>query len=421
MPPDREVSADRARPREPWEWLCIIAVNGFLLIGGMLTSLTVYAAAMQRDFHWSEAAMGGGPVALLLGMSIGNLLVGPGMRQVGLRGLFSIGAALAACGWIAAGFVRSLPEFVAAMTLAGLGTGVGTIVPGIALISGSFHRRKGLAIALFIGACGLASSTMPMLTGALIAWLDWRPVFWIMGSACGLICVVLPLRLPRCLAGDPASMTDEAESVPPGPDRRLALAMPSYWLLTLALTLSQLCMNAVLFNVIPHLQKSGYDPAGAVRIYGIANLMSLPGLIVGGYISDRVSARIMLPVILMLQAAGTGTLLAVGSPVWGGAAVGIFIIVWGGIAGLPAQAGSVRLGELIGQRAYPSLLGILFTVTGFVGAAAPVLMGWAYEATGSYAWPLWFLTLLALIAALAALAKPPRRDPLPPVASTATR
>ena len=35
-------------------------------------------------------------------------------------------------------------------------------------------------------------------------------------------------------------------------------------------------MNGVLFNVIAYLQKSGYAATDAIRIYGIANLMSLP-------------------------------------------------------------------------------------------------------------------------------------------------
>lgn len=401
MSSDRITPSPRHLRQAPWLWLSIVSVNGFLLIGGMLTSLTVYASVMQRHFGWSEAAMGGGPVALLLGMSVGNLLVGTAMRRLGLRGTFSLGAAIAAVGWIAAGFVHSLAQFAAAMALAGLGAGMATIVPGIALLSETFHERKGLAIALFIGACALASSTMPMVTGALIAWLDWRAVFWAVGGASGVICLGLLRWLPRRLGDAPASAMQTTQA---GLSRRQVAMMPGYWLLTLGLTLSQLCMNGVLFNVIAYLQKSGYAATDAIRIYGIANLMSLPGLLVGGYISDRTGGRIVLPVVLALQAAGTAMLLGVGVAAWDRLAIIGFIAIWGSISGLPAQGGAMVLGEMIGQRAYPAMLGIVFTVTGVVGALAPVLMGWLYAATGGYAWPIALLVLLTLLAMLTVLA-----------------
>ena len=50
------------------------------------------------------------------------------------------------------------------------------------------------------------------------------------------------------------------------------------------------------------------------------------------------------------------------------------------------------------------MLRIVFTVTGVVGALAPLLMGWLYTATGGYAWPIAMLALMALLATLAVLA-----------------
>lgn len=394
---------DEHLSQEPWGLLFIISVMAFLLIGGMLTSLSVYSAVMQKYFHWSETAMGGGPVALLLGMSAGNLVIAAVMRRLGLRGTYFIGVGVAALGWISAGFVQTLPQFMIAMALAGLGAGMATIVPSIALISQAFHKRKGLAIALFIGACSLASAAMPVLSSAIMDALGWRETFWTVGGATAVICFGLLRYVPHRMNDGPGDAADADHAQQPGLERRDALRLPAYWMLTLALTLSQLCMNGVLFNTIAFLQKSGFDSASAVRIYGLANFMSLPGLMIGGYISDRVSARLLLPVILLLQAVGTAALLGIGTAFWSPFAIGFFAIVWGGVAGLPAQAGSMLLGEIIGRRAYTALLGVVFTITGFVGALAPTLVGWAYETTHGYAWPILLLSALCLLAAVAAL------------------
>ena len=394
---------DEHLSQEPWGLLLVISVMAFLLIGGMLTSLSVYSAVMQKYFHWSETAMGGGPVALLLGMSAGNLVIAAVMRRLGLRGTYFIGVGVAALGWISAGFVQTLPQFMIAMALAGLGAGMATIVPSIALISQAFHKRKGLAIALFIGACSLASAAMPVLSSAIMDALGWRETFWTVGGATAVICFGLLRYVPHRMNDGPGDAADADHAQQPGLERRDALRLPAYWMLTLALTLSQLCMNGVLFNTIAFLQKSGFDSASAVRIYGLANFMSLPGLMIGGYISDRVSARLLLPVILLLQAVGTAALLGIGTAFWSPFAIGFFAIVWGGVAGLPAQAVSMLLGEIIGRRAYTALLGVVFTITGFVGALAPTLVGWAYETTHGYAWPILLLSALCLLAAVAAL------------------
>ena len=392
-------------PDEPWGLLLILAIVSFLLIGGMLTSLSVYVSVMQPHFGWSEAAMGGGPVMLLLGMSAGNLAVGAVMRRLGVRGLFSFGMTVALCGWIAAGFVRSLPEFMAAMALSGIGTGLATIVPGIAVISQCFHRRRGLAVALFIGAGAFASSTMPIASRWLIDTVGWRQAFWIFGIVAGLIGLPLLRRLPRTLHD--AERDDDHAS---GLTGEQVLKLPAFWLLTLVLTISQFGMNAILFNLIAYLRKTGFAAGDAVTLYGVTNFMSLPGLLIGGYLSDRVSARILLPLILLCQSAGTFALLGVGN---GHVAVILFILFWGGVAGLPAQSGSMLLGEIIGQRAYAAMLGIVFTVNGFLAALAPAVMGWAYEVTGGYAWPIFIIAALCLLAACASVfcrARPARDD-----------
>ncbi|WP_079730428.1 MFS transporter [Novosphingobium mathurense] len=403
MPPVPDCIGEKHLSQEPWGLLLIISVMGFLLIGGMLTSLSVYSSVMQPDFHWSEAAMGAGPVALLLGMSTGNLMIAGVMQRLGIRSAYIIGVGVAAFGWISAGFVQGLVQFMSAMALAGFGIGMATIVPGIALISQTFHKRKGLAMALFIGACGFASATMPMLSSELIGALGWHRTFWAMGVVTALACLFLLRKWPRGIKDEPGDSAAQDHAQKRGLGRKETFRLPAYWMLAFALTLSQLCMNGVLFNTIAFLRKGGFDQATAVRIYGIANFMSLPGLMIGGYVSDKVNARLLLPIILLLQAIGTAGLLGIGSPIWNPYAVVVFALIWGGVAGLPAQAGSMLLGEIIGQRAYTAMLGVVFTINGFVGAMAPALVGWAYEKTHGYAWPISMLALFCLLAAAASL------------------
>ena len=390
-------------PGDPWSMLVPLSLTGFVLIGAMLTSLTVYAAVMQPLFGRSETELGGGPVAVLMGMSVGNLAVGPAMQRRGVRATFATGCLLAATGWIAAGSVTALWQFMAAMGLAGLGAGAATIVPGIALISHAFPQRRGLAIALFIGSCALASSAMPVVTGRLIETFAWRGAFRIVGGIALMLVPLLMRFLPPRLPADTAAEESGAFR-PSGLSRGQALRLPAFWLLTGVLTISQLCMNGVLFNTIAFLQKSGLARGAAIELYSLTNFMSLPGLLIGGHMSDRISARWLLPAIIGLQAFGTLALLGMG----GGTTIRLvatasFVVFWGGVAGLPAQSGSLLLGDIVGTRSFAALLGIVFTINGFIGALAPALTGWLHDRSGSYTMPFSLFASVLLLAAFACL------------------
>lgn len=394
--------------RDPWLLLAPLSLAGFVMIGAMLTSLSVYGAAMQAAFGWSETELGAGPVALLLGMSIGNLLVGPAMQRLGVRGTFAAGCGLAAAGWLGAGSIATLWQFAIVMGIAGLGAGIATIVPGIALLTSAFHQRPGLAIALFIASCSLAATTMPIATGHLIDGAGWRGAFRIVAVAAACVVPVLFLLLPAGLAtADRGTPADQAHGG--GLARAAALRLPAFWLLTAVLTVSQLCMNGVMFNTIAFLGKHGVAHDTAIQLYSLTNFMSLPGLLVGGHLSDRLSARKMLAAIIAMQAIGTLALLGVELDSAAGLAATIaFVGLWGGVAGLPAQSGSLLLADLVGRRSYGTLLGIVFTINGFLGAVAPGLTGWLHDLGGSYTLPFTLFTALLLATALACLLIVPR-------------
>ena len=389
--------------RDPWMLLAPLALAGFTMIGAMLTSLSVYGAAMQSEFGWSETELGAGPVALLLGMSIGNLLVGPALQRLGVRSTFALGCAVAAAGWLSAGSIATLWQFSLAMAFAGMGKGIATIVPGIALLTSTFHKRPGLAIALFIASCSVAATTMPIATGHLIEAAGWRGTFRMVGIAAACLVPVLFLLLPsRLAAGDAGAPTDHGEEG--GLARNAAMQLPAFWILTAVLTISQLAMNGVMFNTIAFLGKNGVEPETAIQLYSLTNFMSLPGLLVGGYLSDRLRPRSMLATVIAVQAIGTLALLGVGlDSALGLAATIAFVGLWGAVAGLPAQSGSLLLSEVVGRRSYGTLLGIVFTINAFLGAIAPGLTGWLHDAGGGYILPFTLFGALLLVASIGCL------------------
>lgn len=405
-----EVAAlSRSTPAGGRAWVLVFTLSliAFVIIGGTLTSLSIYLPVLQREFGWSEAEMGALPVAMLLGMSAGNLLSGCLISRLGIRGAIATGTTATAIGWATASQSNALPLFMGAMALAGCGAGIATIVPGVAAITRCFDAHRGRAIGVFIGACALAGSVVPPLSGTLIAKLGWHTTFLIAGGGMGILCLPLAalVRITRETPLSDDCVAAAAAHVETGPAAGDVAKLPAYWLLTAALTLSQLCMNGILFSIVAFFLRHGFAQDNAVSIYSATNLMALPGLFVGGALADRYGAKVALPGILLLQSAGTLCLLGVGGAGLGGSgpAIAGFILLWGLAGGLPSQIGPMLLADLIGSRAFATMLGVTLTIAGLIGALAPAATGWLFEAHGSYALPILICGLLTIFAAFMTL------------------
>jgi DHA2 family methylenomycin A resistance protein-like MFS transporter len=109
---------------------------------------------------------------LLTGGALGDVF---GHRRVVLAGFVIFGAASAACG-----FAGSAPWLVAAR--AGQGLGAALLLPGtLAVITNACpgHAERARALGIWAGVSALALAAGPVLGGAIVTVVGWRPVFWL--------------------------------------------------------------------------------------------------------------------------------------------------------------------------------------------------------------------------------------------------
>lgn len=381
---------------QAWKLVAGLSIISLLLIGGMMVSLSVYLPILQRHFSWTDAQLGLGPTVLLVSMGLSSLLAGPAMPRMGLRPLLLTGVGSAVIGWCAAGAANTLAQFALAMAATGFGIGAATIVPGISTLTRRFEQRRGLAIAWFLGSSAVASAIAPAVSAVMIAAFGWRSTFLAVGATTGMLCALVQRWASDdgTKGGDPATPARSQGTASP--------SSPRFWLLALALLISQFAMNGVLFSLEVMLESSGFRRAEAVSIYSVANLMAIPGLFLGGRLADRHGARLVLPLALLLQTAGTLCLLPLllASSVTGQWLSALaFVILWGPSGGLPGQIGPMRLAELARPASFTTLLSITFTIQALFGALAPLSVGVLVERYHSY---IASISLLSLFASLAA-------------------
>ena len=381
-------------------WLPVFALAAITLLvqGCTLMSLGVLLPGMAADF----GSVGGGITLFLLAMSLASLAAGWALERLGIRPLLLTGILFSASGFALAAMAQQRPALMAGMALSGLGVGASTIVPGIAVITRHHARRRGLALAVFLGAAVIAGAIMPPFVGAAMAHWDWRIAM--------LLCVgTILLACPPLVLLVPGQRTD-AEGKPA--DRnpiRPALLNANFLRLLLALTLLQLAINGVLFAAVDRLMEQGFGQSSAVLAYSSANLLGLPALLTGGMLADRLGARRSLLATALLLAMGTATLLGAGMR--DGAGVWLFVLLWGVGSALPGQSGSMLLAELTEAEAFPRLLGLNTAVVSLLGALAPLWTDQMRAAGGSYALPISVYAALALAAApLIASVRPSKAD-----------
>ena len=382
-------------------WLPVVALSAITLLiqGCTLMSLGVFLPALAADFGGQA---GGAATAFLLAMSLASLAVGWSLGKVGPRSVLLIGIALSAAGYGLAAMAQDRLALTAAMALSGLGVGASTLVPGIAVITRHHVARRGMALAIFLGAAVVAGALVPPFVGAAMAIWTWRAAMLLCAAVMALACPPLVLLVPgnRIDSGQPTA----------GPDATgAALRNADFCRIVLAMTLLQLAINGVLFAAVASLMAQGLTQSNAVLAYSSANLLGLPALLMGGLLADRLGARRSLIATALLLAAGTMALMGVRALDMAG--VWLFVMIWGVASALPGQSGSMLLADVVEADAFPRLLGLNTAIISLVGALAPLWTDQMRAAGGGYGLPISVYAALALMAApIIAVVRPSKAD-----------
>ncbi len=336
----------------------------------------VFAEPIVRDTGWSLGIVVGGTslgllVAGLISPQVGRLIDRHGGRPVLLASSLCY-----AVGLVGIGLAPSLPFYLAAWALLGIGMGTGlydAVFAALGRIYGSAARGPITNLTLF---GGFSSTICWPLSAFMIDHVGWRSACFIYA---GLHLVVsLPLQMavvrrptqPATASSGPAAETARREPAP------IANETVIFALLALVLSLAAGIGSIVVVHLLIFLQARGVDYAAAVSLgtlFGPAQ--------VGARVVERLFGARYHPIWTMIASC---TLMAIGlimllgafpilAPVilLYGAGYGIS---WIGRGTLPlALFGPVRFPRLMGKLAFPSLI---------VQALAPSAGALLIEASG---------------------------------------
>ena len=348
----------------------------------------VFAEPIVKETGWSLGFVVGGTsigllVAGLISPQVGRVIDGHGGRPV----LFASSLCYAA-GLIGIGLAPSLPVYLAAWVVLGLGMGTGlydAVFAALGRMYGSEARQPITNLTLF---GGFASTVCWPLSAFMIDHVGWRSACFIYAAL--HLTLSLPLqmavvrRAPTAVAGA-AETAGGSPSQPPIRNEGLIFA-----LLALVLSLSAGIGSIVVVHLLIFLQARGLDFTLAVSLgtlFGPAQ--------VGARVVERLFGTRYHPIWTMIASCA---LMAVGLVMlYGGFPLLALVILlygagygisWIGRGTLPlALFGPVRFPRLMGKLAFPSLI---------VQALAPSAGALIIETNGPQS-TIGLLTVVALI------------------------
>jgi predicted MFS family arabinose efflux permease len=349
----------------------------------------VFAGPIVRDTGWSLAYVVGGTSIGLLVAGLISPQVGRVVDRRGGRPVLLASSLFFAAGLAGVGLAPTLPIFLLAWVLIGLGMGCGlydAVFATLGRLYGSQARGPITNLTLF---GGFSSTICWPLSALMIDHVGWRTACLIYAGLHLVVALPLQMSVVRRQTASAASTSgDEEESLPqvaPLVHERMV-----FGLLALVQSLTAGIGSIVVVHLLIFLQARGADFAAAVSLgtlFGPAQ--------VGARLMDRVFGSNYHPIWTMiascsLMAIGL-VLLSIRFPIL---AVVILIygagygISWIGRGTLPlALFGPLRFPRMMGKLAFPSLI---------VQALAPSAGAFMIETHGADA-TIGLLTVVALI------------------------
>jgi len=384
----------RANPRG---WLIVVFMFGALsLVFSARSALGMIMPTWEQDLGWDRTFISTGGSVVLVFMTLisplaGNLLDKVGPRPVVTVALLCVGASLAATSLM----TEQWQFIILFCIIGGLGYGSLAAPQASATIGQIFDEHRGLATGIATsGASGGLLVILPLLA-ALIGWIGWRYSF----AGFGLL--VMAMAPVAWFLITPASRTDDSsggQASPLGSRLRMILRNSTFWLLFVGFVICGFTTTGVIeVHLIPYAISCGFPRFESATALGVLSAFNMAGMILAGYLADKVNRPLLLGAIYFFRALSFLILMNITG---NQELLFLFAIMFGifDYSTMPVLASIV--GTHIGVRVMGLTLGLLFAGHSAGAAVGAFMGGYFFDAFQSYKW-VWIASIaLALIAAV---------------------
>lgn len=396
-----EPRQDEASPRY-YGWRVVLAACFGVMAGfGSLWVFTfaVFVKPLSAEFGWSREAISRGFGFAAISLALISPLLGHWLDRFGPRRV------ILPCITIFAGGIASLAllgphlaQFYATCILLGLvGNGAAHLSYSRS-ISTWFHQRLGMALAFVMLGAGFGQMLLPLFAQSVVTHSGWRGAYVALGAVAFLLAFPLSYRYirERGQTHTAAQARHDSLAAPAGLSWQQGLRHYSFWIIVAVLFLSSISMNGAITQLSALLTDRGITAGRAAFCASMIGGSSIFGRVVVGWLLDRFFGARVAFFVNLSTAAGILLLARANTFATGCLAAALIGIGAGGEADITPYL----LTRYFGLRGFSTLYGLTWTFYAVAGGIGPVILGRAYDSTGSYTT---LLTILSGATALGAL------------------
>ena len=387
---------------EGWRVVAACSVAAFFATVP-LNAFAVFLKPLTADFSWSRenAASAFGTMTLLGALSAP--LWGILLDRFGAHRLVGPCLALSGCAVASlSALTSSIWHFRVALGAIGLVTMGASAIAYSRAIFGWFDTLRGRALGLVLAGAASSSIVVAPVAETLVRVAGWRIAWLALGSATVFVASPIAIRFIRDRPRPKAVAATAHDAHLEG-----ALRSRVFWTLVLVVFAGTAAINGAIVHMAALLGDRGVAASRAAFALSAMGAASLAGRLGTGWLLDKFSAiRVS---VAMLTIAALGTFLLSAAHALGTGMIAAICIGFG--SGGEFDVVPYLLSRSFGLRSLSTLYGFTWTAWGLAGATGPILMGRAFDATGSYTTALVELGFITLAAAALMLTLPavPRR------------
>ena len=414
------------RDRVFYGWWMVMAAAGiqFLTSGLMNQSFGAYVAVMRDEFGWKNTAFS----AAYSLQQIESGLLGPVqgwfIDRVGPRGMMRLGLVIFGAGFMLLSQVHSLTAFYGVFFLMAVGSSLAGFFPLTVALVHWFEKKRSRALSTMSVGFAFGGIVVPAVAYSLETF-GWRGTAFVSG----IVIILLGLPLSQVIRRRPEDygevvdgIREPATTAPVETARGTQLALaperdftaaeairtPAFWFISLGHASALFVVGAVNIYAISHMKDDlGYSVAAASLVITFMTTMQIVGMVVGGYLGDKMDKRIIAFGCMAMHTAGLLLLAyAVVLPM-----IIAFAMLHGFAWGARGPLMQAIRADYFGRSSFGMIMGISSIIVTMGNVVGPMLAGFLADSTGSYQTG---FTILAIMTAFGSVFFLLCRRPTPP-------
>jgi len=353
---------------------------------------------LQHDFGWSRSFVSSGASLALVAMAIMSPIAGNLIDRYGGRALLFAGCIAIAIGMTLSGFMQLRWEFLVAFSgFAGLGFGMAATHAVSTIVSLTFDKNRGLAVGTATAGSTAGQLVVVPVLAAVLASISWRWSYFALGAtALAMAAAVLIFVKPVTARPKVARKKEPSGSI--FTETAALFHKPVFHLLLWSYVICGFTTSGIIeVHLLPYAAACGFPPLESAYAYGILSAVNLGGMVLAGWLTDRMHRPLLLGSIYILRGLAFVVLIWAAHDIH---LLFLFAVLFGVFDYSTVPVTASLAASNLGLRVMGLTMGLLSAGHALGAAVGAQLAGILYDLYAEYLWVWVMAIVLALFAGI---------------------